>query len=109
MDNLVIQNYNALFNSRLSFKPLVDALRQNINHNKTGLHKLYNQVIAAFDDRPELLKPIEDLSILAPHEELIQELLSAVFPPTTANQMYGVSLPFSNTVVFASPFSKKCW
>lgn len=107
MDNLVIQNYNALFNSRLSFKLLVDALRQNINHNKTGLHKLYKQVIAAFDDHPELLKPIEDLSILAPHEELIQELLSAVFPPTTANQMYGVSLPFSNAVVFASPIFKK--
>jgi hypothetical protein len=107
MDNLIINNYNSLFNSRLSFKPLLDALRHNINSNKTGLHKLYNQVIASFDEHPELLGPIEDLSILAPYEELIQELLSAVFPPTTANQMYGVSLPFNNAVIFSSPIFKR--
>ncbi|HUM98432.1 MAG TPA: hypothetical protein PK275_11295 [Chitinophagaceae bacterium] len=107
MDNLIINNYNSLFNSRLSFKPLLDALRHNINSNKTGLHKLYNQVIASFDEHPELLGPIDDLSILAPYEELIQELLSAVFPPTTANQMYGVSLPFNNAVIFSSPIFKR--
>lgn len=107
MDNLIINNYNSLFNSQLSFKPLLDALRHNINSNKTGLHKLYNQVIASFDEHPELLGPIDDLSILAPYEELIQELLSAVFPPTTANQMYGVSLPFNNAVIFSSPIFKR--
>jgi hypothetical protein len=34
---------------------------------------------------------------------LIEELLAAVFPPTTANHMYGVSIPFKHLAVYASP------
>lgn len=49
------------------------------------------------------MNTISDLDILLPHSELIEELLSAVFPPTTANFMYGVSLPFKHQAVYASP------
>ena len=49
------------------------------------------------------MQTITDVSILVPHAEIIQELLSAVFPPTTANYMYGVSFPFTLEAVYASP------
>lgn len=107
MEDGVIHYSDSLFNSRLSFHPLLEALRQNISTGKTGLNRLYGRVVAAFEAHPELIEPIDNLTILAPHEDLIQELLSAVFPPTTANQMYGVSLPFDKTVVFASPIFRK--
>ncbi|MFZ9387535.1 MAG: hypothetical protein ACO25B_06610 [Chitinophagaceae bacterium] len=96
-----------LLNSMLSFRPLANALRKNIAEGNPGMQKLYGQVIRELESKPELLKTINDTSLLAPHSELIQELLSAVFPPTTANFMYGVSLPFTFYSVYASPLFKK--
>lgn len=71
------------------------------------MQKLYGQVIKELETRPELLTTITDLSVLTPPAELIQELLSAVFLPTTANYMYGVSLPFTFHSVYASPRFKE--
>jgi hypothetical protein len=64
-------------------------------------------VVKEFESHPELMDTIHDLSIIESYTELIQELLSAVFPPTTANYMYGVSIPFKNKTVYASPLFKK--
>lgn len=95
------------FKSLLSFRPLVNALKKNIAEGNAGMQKLYGAVVEAFESHPELLEPIDSLDILQPHAELILELLSAVFPPTTSNFMYGVSWPFKFEAVYASPQFKK--
>lgn len=97
----------SLFNSRLSFRPLVMALKKNIAEGNPGMQKLYGQVVEAFEHHPHLMNTITDLDVLQPHKELIEELLSAVFPPTTANYMYGILFPFKNKAVYASPLFKK--
>jgi hypothetical protein len=96
----------SLFNSHLSFRPLVTALKKNITEGNPGMQKLYGKVVSEFESHPELLGTITDLSIIEPHTELIQELLSAVFPPTTANYMYGIAIPFKNQTVYTSPLFK---
>lgn len=96
----------SLFNSHLSFCPLVKALKKNMAEGNPGMQKLYGRVVKEFESHPELMDTITDLSILEPHTELIQELLSAVFPPTTSNYMYGVALPFKSLAVYASPHFK---
>ena len=93
----------SLFNSYLSFQPLVKALKKNIAEGNPGMKKLYGKVVEEFESHPELMNTITDLSILTPYSELIEELLSAVFPPTTANYMYGVGIPFKLQAVYASP------
>ncbi len=93
----------SLFKSNLSFYPLVMALKNNIDEGNPGMKKLYGNVVKEFESHPELMKTITDLGILIPNSELIEELLSAVFPPTTANYMYGVAIPFKHTAVYASP------
>jgi hypothetical protein len=98
---------NPAFNSLLSFRPLVAALKKNIEEGNTGMKKLYGHVVKELEAHHELLGTIHDLSLLDPHHELIEELLSAVFPPTTANYMYGISYPFKNLAVYASPLFKK--
>lgn len=95
------------FNSLLSFRPLVAALKKNIEEGNTGMKKLYGHVVRELESHPGLMGTIHDLSLLDPHHELIEELLSAVFPPTTANFMYGISYPFRNLAVYASPLFKK--
>jgi len=97
----------SLFNSRLSFRPLVTALKKNIAEGNPGMQKLYGHVVEEFDHYPHLMQTISHLDILQPHKELIEELLSAVFPPTTANYMYGILFPFKNQAVYASPLFKE--
>ncbi|HEX7903565.1 MAG TPA: hypothetical protein VF487_06785 [Chitinophagaceae bacterium] len=102
--NLTIKESS--FNSQLSFKPLVEALKKNIAEGNPGMKKLYGHVLEELNSHPELLLPITDLSVLEPHSELIEELLSAVFPPTTPNNLHAVSLPFRFQTVYASPLFK---
>lgn len=106
MQERAIQEPELIFNSYLSFRPLLEALKKNIEHGNPGLKKLYGQVVKQFEQHPELLDTISDFSVVDKHSELIQELLSAVFPPTTANYMYGVSLPFKFQAVYSSPLFK---
>src|SRR5689334_4214106 len=84
----------SLLNSVVSFVPLVNALKKNISEGSPGMKKLYGHVLREFESHRELMHPIPNLDILFPHSDLIEELLAAVFPPTTANHMYGVSIPF---------------
>ncbi len=107
MEDGVIHFSESLFNSHLSFRPLVNALKKNIKDGNPGMQKLYGQVVQQFEQHSELMEPISDLSVLIPHAELIEELLSAVFPPTSAYLIYGISLPFKNTTVYASPLFKQ--
>lgn len=93
----------AAINSYLSFKPLITALKKNIAEGTPGVKKLYGHVIEELESHPELLEPISDQSLLETHHELIEELLSAVFPPTTPNQLHAVSWPFKYDIVYASP------
>ena len=98
---------NISFNSRLCFKPLVMALKKNIAEGNPGMKKLYGQVVTQFEAHPELLNWFADTSTVKHHSELIEELLSAVFPPTTSNYMYGVLMPFKNEAVYVSPLFKE--
>lgn len=106
MQDGVLHKANLTVHSSLSFRPLADALKKNIAEGNPGMQKLYGQVVRELEQHPELMHTITDLSVLTPHAELIQELLSAVFPPTTANYMYGVAYPFSLLAVYASPLFK---
>lgn len=106
MDNSKPNNGEHIFNCFLSFRPLVTALKKNIAGGNPGMQKLYGQVVGALEQHPDLLETITDLSVLNQHTELIEELLSAVFPPTTANYMYGVAIPFTFEAVYASPLFK---
>lgn len=106
MQDGVLHKAKSSLNSSLSFRPLADALKKNIAEGNPGMQKLYGQVVRELEQHPELMRTITDLSVLTPHAELIQELLSAVFPPTTANYMYGVAYPFSLLAVYASPLFK---
>ena len=103
MEDGVLVFDESLFNSYLSFEPLVMALKRNIAEGNPGMKKLYGHVVEEFESHPELMGTITNLDILFGHSELIEELLSAVFPPTTANFMYGVGIPFKHQAVYASP------
>ncbi|MEI9908534.1 MAG: GAF domain-containing protein [Bacteroidota bacterium] len=94
----------SLFNSRLSLRPLIEALKKAIAEGNPGSQKLYGELIAKIEAFPELLAPITDLSILKPHSELIEMLLSTLFPPTSSQNenLYAVSMPFRYETIYSS-------
>jgi hypothetical protein len=100
-----VSNLYESFNSRLSLQPLVQVLRKMITEGKPGAKKLYQGLIQEMESRPELLRPMEDVNLLSADADLVETLLSTIFPPsTTLNQgIYAITLPFRTETVYASP------
>jgi hypothetical protein len=104
MSQEIIPFDNSIFNSRLSFVPLINSLKRTIEAEGPGHQKLYGQLISAFEAIPELLQPIEDLSLLQKHSELVEMLLSTVFPPagSETDYLYAAAIPFTFNTIYAS-------
>jgi hypothetical protein len=98
-------NSNYKFNSVLSFKPLVTVLKRMIAEKKPGAKKLYQGIIKDIEAKPVLMEPIVEETVLQEHEELIETLLSTIFPPSTSatEGMYAVAFPFQSETVYTSP------
>ncbi|HEX6848176.1 MAG TPA: hypothetical protein VF144_14440, partial [Chitinophagaceae bacterium] len=98
--------YNkAHYQSKVSFQPLLNVLRRALTHSSSaGVKKLYAGILEYADQHPELQEAIDDLSILEPHHEWMQMLLSIIFPPTASEHemLYSVALPFSYTTIYSS-------
>lgn len=100
-----ITNFDqSAFNSRLSLRPLLNALKKAIAEGKPGSESLYGDLVARIEATPELLEPISDLNVLKPHKQLVEMLLTTLFPPTNYDNenLYAVSLPFTFKIIYAS-------
>lgn len=97
------------FNSLLSLQPLVTVLKKMIADDKPGARKLYDGLLREINNIPGLLEPIDDLTPLVRHAELIETLLSTIFPPSTsANEgVFAISFPFRHETIYASPAFKE--
>ena len=95
---------NFIFNSRLSFLPLLTSLKKTISEGKPGFQKLYGDVIERFESFSELTQPIEDLTLLEKHQELIEMLLDIIFPPinSEAYNSFAVAVPFTFHTIYSS-------
>src|SRR4029079_11878733 len=94
----------SLFNSRLSFEPLLNTLKKNINEGKPGAQKLYGDLIEKIEAIPELLQPFSDLSMAKPYEEIIEMLLATLFPPSLSEKesLYAVTITFTFKAIYSS-------
>ncbi len=100
---------NKKINSLLSLQPLVIVLKKMIAERKPGAKKLYEGLIYEVESKPELLKPMADTSVLSKNTELVETVLSTIFPPSTSSNqgMYAITLPFHTETVYASPGFKQ--
>lgn len=103
-----ISNIFEGFNSLLSLQPLVAVLKKMIAEGKPGAKKLYQGLITEIESRPELLHPMTTAAPLAKDAELVETLLSTIFPPSTSSNqgIYAISFPFRSETVYASPAFK---
>jgi hypothetical protein len=69
------------FKTRLSLGPLLDFWERLLAEGKCGMSSLESDIRKKLGEAPELREPIEDLTILEKHQETVDLLMSAVFPP----------------------------
>jgi hypothetical protein len=93
-----------IFNSVVSLRPLVEAMKKSIAEGKPGSQKLYGELLAEVESHPELLEPITNFTILHTHRELVEMLLSTIFPVTNSENenLYAVALPFKFQTIYSS-------
>jgi hypothetical protein len=89
--------------SVLYLKPLIDFWRNNILSDEV-LGKLY---AASFEEQlknaPELLQPNPNPVHLQKHSQLIELLMTAIFPPAqTQNEIAAAYVPFTSHTIFAT-------
>jgi len=104
-----IANIDHQSKSLLSLQPLVSVVQKMVREGRPGARKLYGEILKEIEAKPELLQPVNDLAILEPHKELVESVLSTIFPPSSsANEgLYAISIPFRPEIVYASPGFEK--
>lgn len=92
------------FDSLVSLKPLVTVLKKMVQEGRPGARKLYKDLLQEIEAKPELLQPYDNLSLLSQNYELVEALLSAIFPPSTSAHegLYAICFPFRFETIYAS-------
>ena len=91
------------FRCVLSFKPLIDYCERNKESWGTMGISYLEKLKGMLEEVPEFNGPIEDLSLVARHEELVKGLVSLVLPPTSwESDLMGVFVPFNLQPVYVS-------
>ncbi len=92
------------FTCELSLAPLVAFWQQAISDQHPVHGALVRQVREALQKAPALLQPIEDFSVLSAHKDLVDTLMTAVFPPASWDEAYTAALvPFQMQSFYATP------
>jgi len=84
------------YKSLLSFGPLLDSMERTYDFENKSIQNSKKQLLETIRLYPELIQPIEDQSILTKHKEIIQLLMTFIFPIANQQTTLGRAMaPFS--------------
>jgi hypothetical protein len=106
--NILTKNKKFPVNSSLYLKPLIDFWKNEILSNDS-YGKIYSDTIESqLAQAPELLEPIEDLNIVEKHRELIDQLMTVIFPPAQLDtDISAAYVPFTKDTIFSTPMYRR--
>ncbi len=93
------------FTYELSLVPLIELWNQDVSAGTHAVEAALNTTVQeALRQAPALLGPIEDLSVIVQHRELVDILMSKVFPQAFWERTYAAALlPFQLRSFYATP------
>ena len=92
------------FASELSLAPLVAFWQQTMHPEHPVEGALVAKVQRALQETPALLEPITDGSVIAQHQEIIDTLMSVIFPRAFGDDVHAAALwPFYLRSFYATP------
>ena len=90
--------------SVLSFAPLLRYWEQQLKSGSPQLRLLAKEVLSKAGKHPELAQPITDTALLAQHADLLELLLSPVFPKASNEETIGkAAAPCQQTAFYHTP------
>ena len=93
-----------------SLKPLIDYWNQGASGCDPCKGRILEAIQTSLEAAPGLLEPIEDLSLLDAHQDVIRILMSAVFPTAFwESELVGALVPFQLIPVFMSPMFQRLY
>jgi hypothetical protein len=96
------------FRCVLSLKPIIQYWKEQLCARDVQWKTLFAAIEQELAAAPELLEPIEDLSVLDAHPTLVETLMSAVFPPAAwETHIVAAVVPMTLNTFFASPRFKR--
>ena len=106
-----IYNQLSLLRSRVSFQPLLRLWKESSEGTDTVAAKMCADLHQRFCAVPELLQTTTDYAVLAPHQALIEEAMTTIFPAGFSKQkeLYAVAMPFSSKNIYASSFFRETY
>ena len=91
------------FRCELSLAPLITFWTQVSAYSEFGRGPLPGIIREKAREAPELAGVIEDMSVIGKHQELVDLMMSALFPPAFWEQEYGAALfPFQLRTFYAT-------
>jgi hypothetical protein len=92
------------FASELSLAPLVAFWQQTMHPEHPVEGALVAKVQQALQEAPALLEPITDGSVIAQHQEIVDTLMSVIFPRASGDEVHAAALwPFYLHSFYATP------
>lgn len=96
------------FRKTLSFHVLLDYWRKEIESGDAAFQAYGRRLLKDLEKAPELLKPIEDMSLLEKHSDLIKRMMTILVPPAVWDRnMLAVVPPFGFKMFYATPNFEK--
>ncbi|MFI5135010.1 MAG: hypothetical protein ACHQD9_04065, partial [Chitinophagales bacterium] len=91
------------YRTTLSFAPYIEWLEKIVKENSAPDVTVFRHVLRAVKKCPELLVPIEDLSVIDKYRKEVDLLLSTIIPTSVENEVtVGVIVPFQPISVYAT-------
>ena len=96
------------FKRILSLKPLIDCVRKSLAESGPANSLQAEGVEKLLEAAPELYGPIKDIHVLRRHGDLVEKLMSFIFPPIFwENEAVAAVIPFTARPIFVSPLFKE--
>ncbi len=96
------------FRTELSLAPLIRFWTQLSAYSELGRGPLPGIVRESIKQAPELSAVIDDVSVIAKHRQLVDLMMSAMFPPAFWEQEYGAALfPFQLRAFYATSLFRR--
>ena len=96
-----------LLDSRISFLPFINYLKEKVTGRTETKSKFSNYLIEKFEAEPALLKPVEDPELLDKNQGLLELLGSTLFPIVSEQEknMFTMAVPYQFAIFnYSAPF-----
>src|SRR5258706_1344714 len=95
--------------SKISFLPFINYLKDNRLAVSGTRESLYNYLIKKFEDEPALLHQVDDMDLIAEHSNLMELLTTSLFPTVEDQEKnsFALAAPYQFRVFYYSDGFRK--